>query len=302
MLNSKEWEEMFTRKEWRFEFLWIDFKFLLIVDIRDGEDELYDISTRGVSSFTPDFLKEDGQFDNRQYCICLIKTVFELSFTDFPKFLKYQSTFMESPIDWLYDFHELLRINENFSLLKPFMKRFELMREIISEECISISTKERNQNTDRSLDLVKEPEGVYHIVKVLDEMDETSDYKVHISCCKKARATYFRKVENANESSFFVRVVDRFIDAREEVVSKTPDRVVWDGTAKALAKHHISENVPRDNRGKFIVPPCHATEARRIGDLYTDSEGNPFKFETLQKEIGRVVREIKSMYDSEDEK
>lgn len=273
MLPSKEWEEMFTRKEWRFEFLWIDFKFHLIVDIRDGEDELYDISTRGVSSFTPDFLKEDGQFDNRQYCICLIKTVFELSSSDFPKFLKHQSKFMESPLDWLKDFNKLLRLNKKFSLMKPYRKRFELMRETISEEIVFNLPTAGKQTTDPSIDLVEEPEEMYYIDedrhyldKVMEEMEKTDDYRTHISICKKARATYLRKVENASESSDFIRAVDKFLDPREELVSKTPKKEVWKGTGKALAAHHVLNNVPRDNKGRFIVPPCHATEARRIGD------------------------------------
>jgi len=187
MLPSKEWEELFTRKEWILEFIWINFSSYLIVDIRDGKDKPYDISTRGVS-------------------------------------LKHQSGLMQSPLHWLCDFDDLLRLNEDFSLMKPSMKRFDLMMEAISDECVLISTARPEKVIDPSsaLDSVEEPQVMYHYAnKLLKGMEETDNYKNHISICKKHRATYLREVENANESSVFVRLVDKLLDVRKEVVSKT---------------------------------------------------------------------------------
>ena len=302
MLPSKEWEELFTRKEWILEFIWINFSSYLIVDIRDGKDKPYDISTRGVSSFTPDFLKDDGQFDNRQYCICLIKTVLELSYTDFPKFLKHQSGLMQSPLHWLCDFDDLLRLNEDFSLMKPSMKRFDLMMEAISDECVLISTARPEKVIDPSsaLDSVEEPQVMYHYAnKLLKGMEETDNYKNHISICKKHRATYLREVENANESSVFVRLVDKLLDVRKEVVSKTRAAEVWKGTGKGVVEHHVLNNMPRDVEGRFIGSPCYATEARYICDRYVNKNGKRFKFETMQTEIGKVIRGIRSEIDPE---
>ena len=91
MDNSKEWEEMFNRKEWLFVFVRIDFRDWLIVNIQNQKEKIYDISTSGISNFSSDFMKTDGQFNHWQYCICLIKKILDLSYTDFPKFLKYQS-------------------------------------------------------------------------------------------------------------------------------------------------------------------------------------------------------------------
>ncbi len=302
MLPSKEWEEMFTRKEWRFEFLWIDFKFHFIVDIRDGEDKLYDVSTRGVSSFTPDFLKEDGQFDNRQYCVCLIKTVFELSFTDFPKFLRYQSAAMESPIDWLWDFDELLMINEHFSLIQPFKQRFEWMRRIISEECILISDKLPVKDYDLLYDavVVNEPQDVYYLDKMAKKLEETDNYKVHISKLKEYRSAYLKKVKNPSESSLFIRLVDKSIETREEIVKKTPNRNIWKGTAKSLAEYHVLNNISRDNRGRFIVRPRPAIEARLICERYMNAKGNDFSFTTIQKAVGKVIRKHIAEFEGED--
>jgi len=302
MLNSKEWEALFTRKEWILEFIWINFRSYFIVDIRDGKDKPYDISSRGVSSFAPDFLKDDGRFDNRQYCICLIKTVLELSYTDFPKFLKYQSGLMQSPLHWLCDFDDLLRLNEDFSLMKPSMKRFDLMMKAISDECVLISTTESEQTIDppSATDFVEEPQVMYHCVnKLMKGMEETDNYKKHISICKKHRATYLREVENASESSVFVRLVDKLLDVRIEIVSRTREAEVWKGTGKALVDHHVLNNMPRDETGRFIGPPCYATEARYICDRYVNIKGRRFKFETIQTEVGKVIRGIKSEIDAE---
>ena len=304
MLNSKEWEELFTRKEWILEFIWINFSSYWIVDIRDGKDKPYDISTRGVSSFAPDFLKDDGQFDNRQYCICLYKTVLELSYNNFPDFLQHQFGSMESPLNWLRDFDELLKINEDFSLMKPSMKRFELMRKAISDECIFISFTGPEQTTDLSMDLysVEEPAEVYHYVnKLLKGIEETDNYKKQISICKKYRATYLREVDNASESSVFIRIVDKLLDPRKEIVSKTREAEVWKGNGKALIEYHVLNNMPRDEEGRFIGSPCYATEARYICDRYLNNKGRRFKFETIQTGIGRFVRDFKSRIDAEDQ-
>ena len=55
---------------------------------------------------------------------------------------------------------------------------------------------------------------------------------------------------------------------------------VWKGTAKALARHHVYNNMLRDAKGRFIVPPCNATEARRICERYCKVKGGLFKFTT----------------------
>ena len=304
MLNSKEWEELFTRKEWILEFIWINFSSYLIVDIRDGKGKPYDVSTRGVSSFAPDFLKDDGRFDNRQYCICLYKTVLELSYNDFPKFLKHQSGLMQSPLHWLCDFDDLLSLNKDFSLMKPSMKRFDLMLEAISDECVLISTAGPEQTIDPSFapDSVEEPQVMYRYVKkVLKKMEKTDNYKEQISICRKERKTYLGEVENANESSVFVRLIDKLLDVRKEIVSKTRKAEVWKGNGKALVKYHVLNNMPRDEKGRFIGSTCHATEARYLCDRYLNNKGKRFKFKTMQTEIGKVVRDIKSEIDAEDQ-
>ena len=296
MPNSKEWEAMFTRKEWLWEFNWLNFREYSIVDIRYGEDELYDVSTRKVSAFAPDFLKEDGQFDYRQYCICLIKTVLELSFTDIPEFLKYQSARMESPIHWLCKFEKLLELNKNFSLMKSSADRFELIREAINDECFFIATGDSESSVDLPFapDAVHEPLQMYYLEKVVSAIEETNDYSEHISICKNARDEYFYKVANASKTDLFFRAVEKWLDVREALVSKTREKEVWLGTAKALARYHVLENMPRDGKGRFVIRPDYAREARIVCERFISIKGTPFRFETIQKEIGKIVRSYKS--------
>lgn len=294
MLPSKEWEEMFTPKEWLFAFIWMNFRNPVIVNIRNQEVGMYDISTKDISSFTPDFRMVDGKFDYRQYCICLIKKSLELSHTDFRAFLKYQCDLMEDPFEWLCNFDKVLEFNENFELLKPCMNRLKLLRIAIEEECARIVTARSEKTTDfySDLDLVKEPKEMYHIKKLLTKMEALDDYRAQISICKELRATYLREVEGADKESVFVRLIDQLLDAREEIVSKSPLPVIWHGSAKALARHHVLNNMIRGKSGKFIKSRNKGIEARWVCDRYRDINGGLFNAETIQTGIGKVVREI----------
>ena len=263
---------------------------------------MYDISTNGIPNFSSDFIKADGQFNYWQYCICLIKKILDLSHTDFPKFLKYQSASMKASQDWLHDLDDLLRFNKNFELMKPYRNRFKLFREAIHDECVLLSTTGPEESIDLSsvTDSVKELKVICYLERLLEGMDKVDDYREQISFCKESRAKYLR-VENANENAVFVRVIDKMLDCQETVVSKEVKVKVWKGTAKALARYHVYNNMLRDAEGRFIVPPCNATEARRICERYSKVKGGSFKFTTIQSEVGKVVREIKSNIDTGNE-
>jgi len=285
---------MFTRKEWLFAFIWMNFIKPVIVDIRSQEDNLYDISTKDISSFAPDFRLSDGQFDHRQYCICLIKKSLELSHTDFRAFLKYQCDLMEDPLNWLFNFGELLRFNKNFELMNPASNRIEWLRNVIGEERIKLSTANSEKATDfySDLNVVKKPKEMYHIKKLLTKMEALDDYRAQISICKELRATYLREVEGADKESVFVRLIDQLLYAREEIVSKSPLPVIWHGSAKALARHHVLNNMIRGKSGKFIKSRNKGIEARWVCDRYRDINGGLFDAATIQTGIGNVVREI----------
>jgi len=299
MHNSKEQEEMFNRKEWISVFVRIDFRGWSIIDIQRQKEKKYDISTSRISNFPSDFMDDDGQFNHWQYCICLIKKILDLSYTDFSKFLKYQSASMEVPLDWLDDLDDLLRFNKSFELMKPYRNRFKLFREAIHDECVLLSTSRPEESIDLSsvTDSVNELKVIFYLERLVERMDKRDDYRAQISFCKESRAKYLQ-VENANENAVFVRVVDKMLDCRETVVSKEVKMKVWEGTAKALARYHVYNNMIRDAEGRFIVDPCIATEARRICERYCKVNGGFFKFTTIQTEIGKVVRKIKSSIDT----
>ena len=294
---------MFAVEDWEAGFLWVENKEHPIVDIRYKKPGKFDVSIIHYPDYPPDFLK-DGVFDHRQYCICLLRMTGELSRDGLEKLLERQCKLMKDPVEWLFKFGELLEIVDDYKPVLAYKTRFKWLEKFISEEIISRSSAGAEEYARQSSgsDAVEEPEVMYLLEKVLDAVDKTNSYREQISVCNKFRALYLRKVGSIGDSSLFVRAVDKILDARKVIVSKEQKKTVWEGTAKALVHHHVWNNIPRDNMGRFIVNPCHATEARRICDLYLNDKRKHFKFTTIQTAVGKEVREIKSKFHSKDEK
>ncbi len=77
-------------KNWEMGFLWVDFTEHPYIDIRKQKANSFDVSTKAYPDCDPDFRKYDDPdfkrryifdqpFDQKNYCICLLRTMVENS-------------------------------------------------------------------------------------------------------------------------------------------------------------------------------------------------------------------------------
>lgn len=115
--------------------------------------EMTSVSSTNTIAPNFDILLED-KTNLQTYCDALIKKVFELSQTDYPTFINYQTTLVKEPTLWLNNFEELISNNEDQFTTKRSLCRYHKLFNIIEKkrtELQSTSIKESKSNTPKRL-------------------------------------------------------------------------------------------------------------------------------------------------------
>mgnify|MGYP000556839795 CR=1 FL=1 len=279
---------MFTIENWEKGFLWVDFKEHPFIDIREQEPGLFDVSTKAYPDYASDFMRNNA-FDQRQYCICLLRTTLELSMDGMVDFLKYQCTLMENPLEWLYKFDELLEIADKFKPTESNKIRFKILGKLIGDLCVEMA------------DFAAEPRIVYpsfgpadsnelkekfELVRLVDTLEGNPGLKHQISILKKLRADYFRDRKDAKKEDSFVRFVDMVLRLLKKVikVSKKKENLKkFRGTGKQLVRFYSNMRRSKNKEGAFVTNMSVSEEARWISDNYCDKDGKLYPESTIRK-------------------
>lgn len=76
----------------------------------------------------------DKKPTTQEYCIALIRKVFELSQSDYPTFLNHQTNLVKEPVIWLNNFEDLISNNEDLFTEKRVLCRYNKLFHLIESK------------------------------------------------------------------------------------------------------------------------------------------------------------------------
>jgi len=283
---------MFTIKDWEEGFLWVEFREHPYVDIRENKEvKKFDVSTKHYPDYASNFMR-DGAFDQRQYCIILLRMIPELSKVGLVRFLKHQCSLMEDPVEWLLKFEELLEIADDYEPVKTFKVRLKWLSKFISEECAELSMMVKEPNNQGYLsDGVNQLTGKYNMESLLEAIEKEDSYEGQIIALKELRENYFREVKDARVEDSFVKLIDKMLDSREEVVNKESKLTPFHGTAIKLADIYVRYFMKEDDPA-FLSKGKQAEKARLVCSVFCNKKGEPYNVETIRTNLGKSIRRI----------
>ncbi len=276
---------MFAINDWEAGFLWVEYKEHPFIDIREQEPGLFDVSTKAYPHYAPDFRKGNA-FDHKQYCICLLRIVLELSKDGMERFLKYQCSLMEDPLGWLYKFDELLEIADKFKPTESNKIRFKILKTLIGELSVEMAGFAAEPRMGYRLANANELKEEFELIRLLDTLEASPAYKDQISILKQLRIDYFKERKNAGKEDSFVRFVDMVLILLKKVVkvSKKKEKLKkFRGTGKQLVRFYSRMRKLKDKKGAFVTNMSITKEARWISDNYCDKDGKLYPESTIRK-------------------
>lgn len=113
--------------------------------------EMTSVSSTNTIAPNFDIILEDTT-NLQTYCDALIKKIFELTQTEYPNFINYQTTLVKEPTLWLNNFEELISNNEDQFTSKRSLCRYNKLFHLIEKkrtELQSASVKETKVNTPK---------------------------------------------------------------------------------------------------------------------------------------------------------
>jgi len=82
---------------------------------------------------------EEGGFNHKNYCICLIDTAADFDFSQFSDFIDYQCAQLKEPDEWLAGYSFLLGFNEDHPSLIPHRNHLKYNSEIITKKQLQLT-------------------------------------------------------------------------------------------------------------------------------------------------------------------
>lgn len=144
--------------------------------------EMTSVSSTNTIAPNFDIILEDTT-NLQTYCDALIKKVFELSQTDYPSFINYQTTLVKEPTLWLNNFEELISNNEDQFTSKRSLCRYNKLFHLIEKkrtELQSTSVKESKPNTPKRLINADSEERHFSFYEVKNHVEKLNTFNEKI--------------------------------------------------------------------------------------------------------------------------
>lgn len=135
----------------------------------------------------------EGDINLEKYCKSLLERIFTLTYSDYPTFLKHQTSLLKSPITWLRELEEFLCCNEELFIEKRMLHRYdkihhyiELKMETIRNrmaKTLKIAPAKRYINAESE-------ERYFSFYQLKKEVDELTDDNQKILLLTKEKHTY----------------------------------------------------------------------------------------------------------------
>jgi len=285
---------MFITKNWEKGFLSVGFKEHPIKDYKKEKVTLFDVSTKEYPDYPSNFMK-NGSFDQKVYCICLLRTILELSTDELSEFLNYQTKLVKDPLEWLYKFDELLGIAGKFQPTEANKIRFDWFKNLVGEECIELSTaaSEKEGSPFPIASRARKVNEKFDIIKLKEEVEKLETYKEKVFLLKRRKMDYLQEVKNANKKDSFVAKVDLELNFQKEEYDALAEdqpayktigkKILCAVSAKELAKIIYDLQYMVDESGALIFDGATVAFARMICNCFCGLDGQPFSENSIRK-------------------
>jgi len=120
-------------------YLWVNFTEHPVADFQDEESDVYHEWYEWFVEYGMYFMEEEGKFNQKNYCICLLETATDFDFSQFSDFMDYQCAQLKKPDEWLKRYSLLLFLNEDHHSLLPHKKRLKIISEMITRKQESLN-------------------------------------------------------------------------------------------------------------------------------------------------------------------
>ena len=123
----------------------------------------------------------DKKATTQEYCVALVHKFFELSQSDYPAFLNYQTNLVKEPVLWLNNFEDLISNNEDLFTVKKALSRYNKLFHLIEskrkELQLSIAKETKSTLAKRYINAESEDRyfSFYEIKKQIDTLDDDNE-------------------------------------------------------------------------------------------------------------------------------
>ncbi len=128
------------------------------------------IVVKSTQSSNPDFdIILDDKLTLQKYCNALMDKIFELTQSEFPAFINYQSNLVKEPVVWLNELEKLIANNESLFTGKCALSRYNKLFYLIEKkqsDLQSSSVKDSKTNTPKSISMRKMKTATFHFTSL----------------------------------------------------------------------------------------------------------------------------------------
>ena len=276
---------MFIKRNQVNEFLYVEFREHPVVNFKDNKGTLFDISSEEFPTFAPDFTK-DGNFNQQQYCICLINKTVTFTSIQLLRFLGYQSGQLLVPSQWLEDFSTLLKLNQDNPSIKAHQNKLDLVRSIVLDKFNQL-TGEYIQDSKVIFPGDFYEDKRFCIVTLKKEVEAKKDLDDKRFLLLRRRTDYLQEV-TADESSTFIKAIDMELTFWEATktfnyVKKKSKRIIFKGSAKELAKIFKQLKEIKNKEGDLVFEGSTSDYSRLIVSNFSKVGGEPFSENSIRR-------------------
>ena len=285
---------MFITKNWEKGFLWVSFKEHPVKDFKKEQVTRFVVSTKEYPDYASDFMN-NGSFDDKIYCIALLRTTLELSTKELSEFLKHQCGLVKDSLEWLYNFGELLTIALEFQPTPANKIRFKWLNKLVGEKCVELSdaAAKKEKRTSPSILSVRKVSEEFDIKKLKEEVKKLDSYKEKVFLLKRRRIDYLQEIKNSDEKDPFVKSLDMelkfqkkmnsFLAEDQEVYKTTGKKILCAVSPTKLAKIIHNLRFMETESGTLVFDGATSDFARMICNSFCKENGEPFSENSIRK-------------------
>lgn len=152
------------------------------------------IVVKSTQSSNPDFdIIIDDKVTLQNYCNALIDKIFELTQSEFPAFINYQSNLVKEPVVWLNELEKLIANNESLFTGKCALSRYNKLFYLVEKkrsDLQSLSVKDSKINTPKKHINAENEDRYFSFYELKKQLEKTPCDKQKIILLTKERHDY----------------------------------------------------------------------------------------------------------------
>ena len=261
-------------------------------------------SVASTNTIAPNFdIILESKANLQTYCDALMKKVFELSQTDYPTFINYQTTLVKEPTLWLNNFEELISNNEDLFTGKRSLCRYNKLFNVIEstrKELQSLSVKETKPNTPKRLINADSEDRYFSFYEVKNHVEKLNSFNEKILYLNEEIFEYKQadiisinhKLQRYDEQCIqFIEKLQTLRKIRAEFDNEIPKedksqnsfiKLQFNGNLNQLVDIFYQLNRELFVEGKSFLDGNTGDIANLIVNAFVDKEGNEISPESVK--------------------